>query len=194
MTTHPNEAKSPIPWNQRRLVGQKAPLRLREIWAILIRLSLADKARDLALFNLSIDSKLRGYDLLSLRIFDIPPGDQHLAACHGYATKRASTGSIRDHHADSSVSRSLDREGASRFRPVFVSKSSSQVAASIHSSVRSYCDLLGKVYRFGCASLRYPYHASNKGHTHLPTRPEPASRPASSWVYEVGEHVAVPRH
>jgi hypothetical protein len=46
------------PWNKGKLVGQKAPLRVRDIWAIRVRLQLAEKARDLALFNLAIDSKL----------------------------------------------------------------------------------------------------------------------------------------
>jgi len=49
-----------MPWNKGRLVGQKLPLRLKEIWAIRIRLQIAERSRDLALFNLAIDSKLRG--------------------------------------------------------------------------------------------------------------------------------------
>jgi hypothetical protein len=53
------------PWNKGRLTGQKPPLRLKEIWAIRIRLQLAKKVRDLALFNLAIDSKLRGCDLVA---------------------------------------------------------------------------------------------------------------------------------
>ena len=47
------------PWNKGKLVGQKAPLRLKEIWAIRIRLRLHDRARELAMFNLAVDSKLR---------------------------------------------------------------------------------------------------------------------------------------
>jgi hypothetical protein len=74
MNPHLNDAKSPIPWNKNRLVGQKAPLKLKEIWAIRIRFQLADKARDLARFNLAIDSKLRGCDLVSLRVCDIAQG------------------------------------------------------------------------------------------------------------------------
>jgi integrase len=64
-------AEQHIPWNKGRLVGQKLPLRLKEIWAIRIRLQLAKRARELALFNLSIDSKLRGCDLVSLRVCDV---------------------------------------------------------------------------------------------------------------------------
>src|SRR6202521_3833755 len=48
------------PWNKGKLLGQKPPLKLKEIWAIRVRLQLARQARELALFNLAIDSKLRG--------------------------------------------------------------------------------------------------------------------------------------
>ena len=64
------------PWNKSKLVGQKAPLKLKEIWAIRIRLELSHRIRDLALFNLAIDSKLRGCDLVKLRIRDISHGNQ----------------------------------------------------------------------------------------------------------------------
>lgn len=63
------------PWNKGKLVGQKPPLKPREVWAIRVRLQIANKKRDLALFNLSLDSKLRGCDLLSLRVSDICTGD-----------------------------------------------------------------------------------------------------------------------
>jgi len=59
------------PWNKGKLVGQKLPLKLKEIWAIRVRLQLADNKRDLALFNLAIDSKLRGSDLVTLKVNDV---------------------------------------------------------------------------------------------------------------------------
>ena len=59
------------PWNKGKLIGQKSPLKLKEIWAIRIRLQLANRTRELALFNLSIDSKLRGCDLVKLRVCDV---------------------------------------------------------------------------------------------------------------------------
>jgi integrase len=64
-------AVHPVPWNKGKLVGQKAPLKQREIWAIRIRLQLQQEARELALFNLAIDSKLRSCDLVRLRVRDI---------------------------------------------------------------------------------------------------------------------------
>ena len=63
-----------VTWNSGKSVGQKLPLKLQEIWAIRIRLQLSKRHRDLALFNLAIDSKLRACDLLKLRVSDIATG------------------------------------------------------------------------------------------------------------------------
>ena len=62
------------PWNKGKLVGQNAPLKLKDIWAIRVRLQLANRARDLGLFNLAIDSKLRACDLVKLRVRDVSHG------------------------------------------------------------------------------------------------------------------------
>jgi len=62
------------PWNKGKLVGQKAPFKLKEIWAIRVRLQLAGRRREQALFNLAIDSKLRACDLVKVRVRDV---------CHG---------------------------------------------------------------------------------------------------------------
>ena len=69
------------PWNKGKLTGQKPPLQPKHVWAIRTRLQLAEGKRNLALFNLAIDSKLRGCDLVSLRVEDVAP--------HGYAIERA---------------------------------------------------------------------------------------------------------
>lgn len=63
-------------WNRGKLIGQKAPLKQKQVWAIRIRLQIADRIRDLALFNLALDSKLRRCDLLSLRVLDVKTGDE----------------------------------------------------------------------------------------------------------------------
>ena len=62
------------PWNKGKIIGQKPPLKLKEIWAIRIRLQLAGEIRNLALFNLAIDSKLRACDLVGLRVCDVTQG------------------------------------------------------------------------------------------------------------------------
>jgi integrase len=63
------------PWNKGKLVGQKLPLKLKDIWAIRVRLQLFGRIRDLALFDLAIDSKLRACDLVKLRVKDVSHGD-----------------------------------------------------------------------------------------------------------------------
>jgi hypothetical protein len=67
MDTDTNPVGRIAPWNRGKLLGQKPPLKLKEIWAIRIRLQLDHRARELALFNLAIDSKLRGCDVVRTR-------------------------------------------------------------------------------------------------------------------------------
>lgn len=60
-----------IAWNKGRIVGQKRPLQPKHVWSIRVRLEMADNPRDLALFNTAIDSKLRGCDLVRLKVRDV---------------------------------------------------------------------------------------------------------------------------
>lgn len=65
---------SKSPWNKDRIIGQKRPLKISHIWGIRIRLELEGKNRDLTLFNLALDSKLRGCDLVKLKVSDVAYG------------------------------------------------------------------------------------------------------------------------
>jgi hypothetical protein len=69
------------PWNKGKLIGAKPPLRPSHVWSIRTKLQMQGKTRDLALFNLAIDSKLRGGDVVSVRVDDVAPS--------GYAMDRA---------------------------------------------------------------------------------------------------------
>jgi integrase len=71
-----------IPWNKGKLIGPRPPLRQKHVWAIRTRLQIERQVRELALFNLAIDSKLRGCDLVTLRVDDV--------ARNGYAIERTS--------------------------------------------------------------------------------------------------------
>jgi integrase len=62
------------PWNKGRLIGQKRPLKPKDVWTIRVRLQLEGRKRDLAMFNLTVDSKLRGCDLVRLKIDDVSAG------------------------------------------------------------------------------------------------------------------------
>ncbi len=59
------------PWNKGKIVGQKAPFKLKDIWALRVRLQMDGRVRELALFNLGIDSKLRACDLVGLKVRDV---------------------------------------------------------------------------------------------------------------------------
>ena len=69
------------PWNKGKLVGAKPPLRPGHVWSIRTKLQMAGKKRDPALFNLAIDSKLRGCDVVAVRVDDVAPS--------GYSMDRA---------------------------------------------------------------------------------------------------------
>ncbi len=60
-----------VPWNKGRIIGQKRPLLPKHVWSIRVRLEMADNKRDLALFNMAVDSKLRGCDLVCLKVNDV---------------------------------------------------------------------------------------------------------------------------
>jgi integrase len=68
--------KTSTPWNKGKIVGQKTPFKLKEIWAIRIRLQIGHRTRELAMFDLGLDSKLRACDLVKLRVRDICHGDR----------------------------------------------------------------------------------------------------------------------
>jgi hypothetical protein len=84
-TNHPVTTETParparVPWNKGKLVGAKPPLRPSHVWSIRTKLQIEGKTRDLALFNLAIDSKLRGCDVVAIRVEDVAP--------NGYNTDR----------------------------------------------------------------------------------------------------------
>src|ERR1022692_2369492 len=69
------------PWNKGKLIGARPPLRPKHVWSIRTRLLLEGRVRDLALFNLAIDSKLRGCDVVAVKVEDVAP--------NGYTMDRA---------------------------------------------------------------------------------------------------------
>src|SRR5262249_35388119 len=69
------------PWNKGKFIGAKPPLRPKHVWSIRAKLQISGRTRDLAMFNLAIDSKLRGCDVVSLRVEDVAP--------YGHAAERA---------------------------------------------------------------------------------------------------------
>jgi hypothetical protein len=70
-----------VPWNKGKLTGAKPPLRTKHVWSIRSKLQAEGRIRELALFNVAIDSKLRGCDVVSLKVEDVAP--------HGHTADRA---------------------------------------------------------------------------------------------------------
>ena len=83
MTATPSTtaASKQVPWNKGKIVGAKPPLRPKHVWSILTKLQVEGRTRDLAMFNVAIDSKLRGCDVVALKVDDVAPG--------GYSADRA---------------------------------------------------------------------------------------------------------
>jgi len=80
-----------IPWNKGKLTGAKPPLRPKHFWSIRTKLQVEGRTRDLAMFNLAIDSKLRGCDVVALKVEDVAPS--------GYSVDRATVRQKEDRAA-----------------------------------------------------------------------------------------------
>lgn len=134
----PVATQRPI-WNKGKLVGQKPPLKLKEVWSIRTRLQLADRVRDLALLNLAIDSKLRACDLVRLRVIDISQGGHvaHRTMVLQKKTQRPVQFEITEQtrHA---LSGWIERAGLGACDQLFPSR----VRSSTHISTRQYARLV----------------------------------------------------
>jgi len=151
------EPKTRTPWNKGKLVGQKPPLKLREIWAIRIRLQLARRTRDLALFNLAIDSKLRACDLVRLRVRDIAQGGQvaHRAIILQRKTQRPVRFEIAE-QAREAVQRRLNKSNLKAGDYLFPS----QVRQGSHITTRQYARRLrGWIADIGLNPMDYGTHS-----------------------------------
>jgi integrase len=148
------------PWNKGKLTGQKAPLKQKDIWAIRVRLQLTHRIRDLALFNLAIDSKLRACDLVKLKVRDVTHGG-HVASraiIMQQKTKRPVQFEITDQ----------TREAVSKWIQEVELKSEdflfpSRINGSPHLSTRQYARIVHKwVNEIGLDSANYGTHTMRR--------------------------------
>ena len=122
-----------VPWNKGKLVGQKAPLKQREIWAIRIRLQLQQDARELALFNLAIDSKLRSCDLVRLRVRDVCQGGR--VASRAIVMQRKTQRPVQFEITEHTVELDSLRRARARRSPLL--QPLARVPALVHSPIRT---------------------------------------------------------
>ena len=180
------------PWNKGKLVGQKAPLRLKDIWAIRIRLQLGERIRELAMFNLAVDSKLRSCDLVKLRVRDIAHGDRVAARAviMQQKTQRPVQFEITEQTREAVASWiKLAGLRAEDFR-----FPSALVTARLDTAIRANCAKADQRYRARRLSLRDPHPAPHQGFPDLPSHEEPSRRPVAIWACQAREHRAVPRN
>jgi integrase len=144
------------PWNKGTLVGQKAPLKLKEIWAIRVRLQLANRRRELALFNLAIDSKLRACDLVKLRVRDVCHGGRMAsrAIVLQQKTRRPVQFEITEPTREA-VSAWISHAGLTAERCLFPSR----IRGSAHLSTRQYARIVNSwVEQLGLDQADYGTH------------------------------------
>jgi integrase len=148
------------PWNKGKLVGQKAPLKLKDIWAIRIHLQLDQRVRELALFNLAVDSKLRGCDLVNLRVRDAVHGNQILprAMVVQRKTQRPVQFELTD-QTRNAVSAWIDKANLKSEQYLFPSRS----RKSPHVSTRQYARIVHRwVSSIGLDSSSYGTHTMRR--------------------------------
>ena len=177
------------PWNKGKLVGQKSPLKLRDIWAIRVQLELGNRKRELALFNLAIDSKLRGCDLVQLRVRDVAHGERIAARAivMQQKTQRPVQFEITE-PTRKSVFAWIRHAALKTEHCLFPSG----VRLSSHLSTRQYARIVGgsrsECRRNGTHTMR-----RNKGFADLPQNQESARRAAVAGPHQAGKHRAIPR-
>jgi len=145
------------PWNKGKLIGQKPPLKLNEIWGIRIRLQLARNIRELALFNLAIDSKLRACDLVRLRAQDVLNGGS--VTTRSMVIQKKTQLSVQfelTSHTRLALENWIHKEGLKPQDYLFPSR----VTSSPHLSTRQYARLVSKwISSIGLDSTVYGTHS-----------------------------------
>lgn len=149
-----------VPWNKGKIVGQKPPLKLKEIWAIRVRLELAKDCRELAMFDLTIDSKLRSCDLLSLQVRDVMHGDRIRA--RAIVVQRKTGRPVQFEITEQTRNALAAWIGKSKLRPeqyLFPSR----VHASLHLSTRQYARIVRRrVGQIGPDPAAYGTHSMRR--------------------------------
>ena len=132
------------PWNKGKIVGQKAPFKLKDIWALRVRLQMEGRVRELALFNLGIDSKLRGCDLVALRVRDVCHGDQVATRAIVMQHKDPAPGSVRDHPGHPGCIAGVDQAGWTEAGRLPLPEPASRFTAPRYAAIRTDPRPLGR--------------------------------------------------
>jgi integrase len=183
MDTASTTARHATPWNKGKLLGQKPPLKLKEIWAVRIRLQLDHRTRELALFNLAIDSKLRGCDLVGLRVHDVVQGS--------HVTARAIVMQKKTQRPVQFEITELTRDAVAAWIAVarlqpdqFLFPSRVTESPSFDSAVFPNRGVLGGIDWTRPGGVRHPFTEADQADAYLPTDQESPGCSAAARTYE----------
>jgi integrase len=155
-----HEPQQQTPWNKGKLVGQNPPLKLKEIWEIRIRLQLSNRSRDLALFNLAIDSKLRSCDLVKIKVRDISHGST--IACRAMIMQQKTHQAVQfeiTEQTRESISNWIEHAELGMHDYLFKSR----FRSSSHLSTRQYARIVGGwVSEIGLDPAEYGTHSMRR--------------------------------
>ena len=181
------------PWNKGMLIGQKPPLRPKHVWSIRTRLQMEGRTRDLAMFNLAIDSKLRGCDVVALRVEDVAPS--------GYAVDRATvrqkkTGRPVRFELTEQTRQAVDDyiRAAGKKPGEFLFSGRGNHNGLDHPAICSTCLDLGCNDRPRSALFRHALSSTHQSDAHLPSNRQLTCRAAAVGTYQDREHRQVSRH
>ena len=182
------------PWNKGKLIGARPPLRPKHVWSIRTRLLVEGRTRDLAMFNLAIDSKLRGCDVVALKVEDVAP--------NGYAIDRATvrqkkTGRPVKFELTDQTRQAVDAylKAASKKPGEFLFTGRRGIGHCI--TTRQYARLLSEwVASIGLDPKLFGTHSppEDKGNADLPSNRKPASRATPAGAYQDRKHCPISWH
>ena len=183
-----------LPWNKGKLTGAKPPLRPKHVWSIRTKLQIEGRARDLAMFNLAIDSKLRGCDVVAIRVEDVAAG--------GYTADRATvrqkkTGRpVRFELSEQTRQAVDDYLKATDKRPGEFLFTGRRGPNRKHDNA-PICPARLRVdrqRRAGPKAVRDAFAATHKSYPDLPSDWQSQGRPALARAYQDRKHGQVSRH
>ena len=181
------------PWNKGKIVGQKAPFKPKDIWALRVRLQMESRGRELALFNLGIDSKLRGCDLVALPVQDVCHGDQ--VAMRAIVKQHKTQRPVQFEITQATRDTLQDWIGQAALKPEDF-RFPSRLHDSPHLGTRQYARILGHwVDELGLdRRVRNTLNAQDQGDADLWSHQESARRAVAALALQARVDRAIPRH
>jgi integrase len=181
------------PWNKGKLIGARPPLRTKHVWSIRTRLQVEGRVRDLAMFNLAIDSKLRGCDVVALKVEDVAP--------NGYAIDRArvrqkKTGRPVKFELTDQTRQAVDvyLKTAGKKSGDFLFRKTWRRAVHNDAAVRAACVGVDRQRRIRLKTLWHPFASANQGDSDLSPNRKSAGGATSPRPHQDRKHRQIPRY